>query len=127
MPSMVAGMVLPTVTAYNLNPVIKNSLVKITITIHAGINLNSTNDINAPEIKILSANGSKKAPNLVEIFLFLAILPSKKSVKEAKENIINAINFEAFMGKNKKIKKKIVRTILEIVKMLGRFSEEIIF
>ena len=42
--------------------------------------------------KNLSAMGSKKLPNIVTKFLFLAICPSRKSVNDAKMNSKTAIH-----------------------------------
>jgi hypothetical protein len=72
--------------------VIINSLDIIAITIQAGIAKKgiSKRQIKAEDISNLSARGSKKIPKEVTKLCFLAYLPSKKSVSDAKQNTIKA-------------------------------------
>jgi hypothetical protein len=91
-PALFAGIIIFFDAAIDRNPVIKNSLAIIVITIHAGTSRNgiSTKHIKAADINNLSASGSKNIPISVIALFLLAIRPSKKSVIAAKQNIISA-------------------------------------
>ena len=90
MPQIDAAITFPPFsTATNLYPETKNSLARTIIGIQASILSSSTNNTNADNTNILSANGSKNLPNVVTWFLERAIYPSSLSVIDATINISN--------------------------------------
>ena len=94
------------------------------ITIHAGILSRSTSAISAEHTKSLSASGSINFPKFVTRLYFLAILPSKRSVRLARINIAAAIISPVIPspGIYRNIRNTGIIIVLNIVSLLGKFN-----
>lgn len=117
-PHQLAAMTMPSAAAMALKILTINSLDKMMITTQALINPSWTKQTKADVTSNLSAKGSINLPKFVINLYFLARYPSKKSVKDARANTINA--HKSYPPNNKKIKNGIM-IILKIVSWLAMF------
>ena len=115
---MPAASTVPSDAAIVLIPLTTNSLARIIISIHPLIILSSINRHNAEYTRILSARGSIIFPKFVTRPRALAILPSRRSVSDARQNITSAAIYIFII---KHTMKNGTATILPSVSLLGRF------
>ena len=116
-----AAITIPLSEAIRRNPLMINSLAIIMIATIDDKRCIPTNAIIAEQTNNLSANGSINFPKLVTRLYFLAILPSKRSVKLARINIPTAIYLPHPMLRYRHIRNKGIIITLAIVSLLGKF------
>jgi len=112
-------MMIPLEEPIPLKPVTAISRPTIKKTIHAGTRFRGISMISAAEISNLSAMGSSKRPITVTVLLLRAKKPSKKSVREAAENMKAAKRLDSLLGSNRKKIMSGTEAILAKLRLLG--------
>lgn len=96
-PHLEAAMIIPFEAATPLRVVTAISLATMTATAHAGALPMDTKNIKTVDTRSLSLMGSRSFPRLVTVLVLLARIPSKRSVRAARQKATTAIKFKKLL------------------------------